>query len=109
MRRIYFVADTVTDQIIPDLTLSVELWESSYQLIMAAPVGKNLHNLWRHHFGTEAEMRVSGNGLLKLENGIKKLLSIRPLSVELNAFLCDLSSASARARAKRYNMVVIAE
>ena len=109
MRRIYFVAETVTNQSIPDLTLSLELWESSYELIMAKPVGRALHKLWRHHFGAEAEMHFSGNDLRKLENGIKKLLSSHPLSAELNDFLGNLASASINARSKQYDMIVIAE
>lgn len=109
MRRIYFVADRVTHLSNPDLLLSLELWESSYQLVMSKPVGKSLHNLWRHHFGAEAEMRLPASALRKLETGIKKLLNSQPLPAELNDFLCDLTRASANARSKHYDMVVIAE
>ena len=109
MRRIYFVPDDVTAQHIPDLMLSLELWESSYDLRMSEPVGKSFHKLWRHHFGAEAEMRLSGAGLRKLENGIKKLLRSHVVSAELNTFLSNLTEASVNARAKRYDMIVIAE
>lgn len=109
MRRIYFVADKVTHLSVPNLSLSLELWESSYELIMSKPVGKSLHNLWRHHFGAEAEMRISGKDLRKLENGIKKLMSGCSLSAELHDFLGNLTIAAMDARTKGYDMVVIAE
>jgi len=120
MRRIYFVPvnspqndvahqNNIICQTHPDLTLSLELWEKSYELVKSEPVGKILHRFWKHHFGSEAEMRLSGIDLKKLEAGIKKILKIDRVSAELREFFCDLERASVIARAKRYVMIVIAE
>ncbi|MBB5608673.1 MULTISPECIES: hypothetical protein [unclassified Janthinobacterium] len=109
MRRIYFTPDAVTPLSIPALQLDTALWEQAYGFVMAAPVGAGLRRFWQHQYGTEAEMALSGAGLLKLQADIGRLLPLCQGQPELQAFLSRWSGAIGDARARRWKMFVIAE
>jgi hypothetical protein len=109
MRRIYFTPDTVTPLSVPALQLDTELWEQAYALVMAVPVGAGLRRFWQHQYGSEAEMSLSGDGLLELQSGIGRLLPMCQDQPELQAFLSRWSEAIADACAHHWKMFVIAE